>query len=184
MTKACESGPMKSVLVQRRMSNPAFHHTRIVEYGTTMAAYADRMSGWWQDGQQVNMHEEMVRLTFAVVGSPAYFARHPRPVVPGDLAAHRGIRARMTNGSVSGSKMTNGAASKMSNGSVSSTNGSTLVVQFAGGTTTAVVPPHTTVTEIKATNEKLAVGDRVTVIATRGAGGTLTSRKVMLSSSS
>lgn len=39
-------------------------------------------------------------LTFAVVGSPAYFARHPRPVVPGDLAAHRGIRARMPNGSV------------------------------------------------------------------------------------
>ena len=42
---------------------------------------------------------------------------------------------RMTNGNVSASRMTSGTASqsRMSNGNVSSTNGSTLVVQYAGG---------------------------------------------------
>src|SRR5437763_7956402 len=41
---------------------------------------------------------------------------------------------RMTNGSISASRMTNGSASgSRSNGSVSSTNGTTLVVQYAGG---------------------------------------------------
>ena len=32
----------------------------------------------------------------AVVGSPAYFARHPPPAVPRDLAAHRCINRRLT----------------------------------------------------------------------------------------
>jgi DNA-binding transcriptional LysR family regulator len=41
-----------------------------------------------------------VALTFAVVGSPAYFAHHPRPGTPGDLLAHRCIRARMSDGSI------------------------------------------------------------------------------------
>ncbi len=35
---------------------------------------------------------------FAVVGSPAYFARHPAPRVPADLAAHRCIRWAFTGG--------------------------------------------------------------------------------------
>jgi hypothetical protein len=95
----------------------------------------------------------------------------------------------MTNGAVSSppkgaapSTMTNGTAnSKMSNGSVSSTNGTTLVVQFAGGTTTAVVPPKTPITEIKPTDKKLAAGEQVVVIATRAADGSLSSQKVMLS---
>lgn len=97
-------------------------------------------------------------------------------------AASSGPGSRMTNGAVSGSQMTNGTtASKMSNGSVSSTNGTTLIVQFAGGSTTAVVPANTPVTEIKPTDRKLAAGDQVTVIAARGAGGSLTSHLAMLS---
>jgi cytochrome P450 len=59
---------------QRRLSNPAFHHGRIQEYAKTMAAYSERTSVWWQDGKQVNMHEEMVRLTFAVVGKTLFDA--------------------------------------------------------------------------------------------------------------
>jgi hypothetical protein len=77
--------------------------------------------------------------------------------------------------------MTNGTtASKMSNGAVASTNGTTLVVSFAGGTTTATVPPKTPITEIKPTDRKLAVGESVVVVATRGADGNLTSGKVLL----
>jgi DNA-binding transcriptional LysR family regulator len=37
---------------------------------------------------------------FAVVGSPAYFARHKPPRTPGDLHAHRCIRTRMPSGAI------------------------------------------------------------------------------------
>ncbi|MBN3785355.1 LysR family transcriptional regulator [Burkholderia sp. Ac-20353] len=40
------------------------------------------------------------RQRFAVVGSPAYFARHKRPRTPSDLVAHRCIRSRMPSGSI------------------------------------------------------------------------------------
>ncbi len=90
--------------------------------------------------------------------------------------------SRMTNGSVSGPKMTNGTASpsRMSNGNVASTTGSTLVVQYAGGSTNVTVPPNTPVTEITLASKPLAVGDRVVVVATKGAGGSLTSNRVLL----
>ncbi|CUS44688.1 MAG: LysR family transcriptional regulator [Pseudomonadota bacterium] len=35
-----------------------------------------------------------------VVGSPDYFARHPKPLVPEDLLHHRCIRARMASGAI------------------------------------------------------------------------------------
>jgi hypothetical protein len=89
--------------------------------------------------------------------------------------------SRMTNGAVSTPQMTNGTtASKMSNGSVVSTSGTSLVVSFAGGTTTAVVPAKTPVTEIKPSDKKLAAGEQVVVVATKGADGNLTSDKVLL----
>ncbi len=37
---------------------------------------------------------------FAVVGSPRYFATRPRPIVPGDLIAHRCIRRRFSSGAL------------------------------------------------------------------------------------
>jgi DNA-binding transcriptional LysR family regulator len=37
---------------------------------------------------------------FAVVGTPAYFARHGRPLTPEDLKAHRCIRSRLPSGAV------------------------------------------------------------------------------------
>lgn len=40
------------------------------------------------------------RQRFAVVGSPAYFARHKPPRSPSDLHAHRCIRSRMPSGSI------------------------------------------------------------------------------------
>lgn len=39
-------------------------------------------------------------IRFAVVGSPAYFARHGRPHTPDELARHRCIRARMSSGHI------------------------------------------------------------------------------------
>lgn len=89
---------------------------------------------------------------------------------------------RMTNGAVSASRMTNGTASpsRMSNGSVASTNGSTYVVQYAGGSQQVTVPPNTPVTEIKATSKTLAAGDQVFVMVKKGADGSLSASKALI----
>jgi hypothetical protein len=92
-----------------------------------------------------------------------------------------GSGSRMTNGAVSGSGTANGSGgSRMSNGSVSSTNGSTLVVQYAGGSTTVTVPPNTPVTEIKPVSRPLAAGDSVVVLTSKASDGSVTSNRVML----
>ena len=89
--------------------------------------------------------------------------------------------SRMTNGSVAPSRMTNGTASqsRMSNGNISSTNGSTLVVQYAGGSQNVAVPPNTPVTELKLASKAIAAGDRLVVLATRVADGSLTADKAI-----
>ena len=92
-----------------------------------------------------------------------------------------GAGNRMTNGAVSNSRMTNGtAASRMSNGNVANANGSTLDVQYAGGSQKVTVPPNTAVTQIKATSKQLATGDQVVVPAKKGAGGSLSTNRVMI----
>ena len=77
--------------------------------------------------------------------------------------------------------MTNGTASqsRMSNGSVSSTNGSSLVVQYAGGSQNVTVPPNTPVTELKLGSKNVAVGDQVAVLAKKAADGSLTADKAV-----
>ncbi|MFI5228624.1 MAG: hypothetical protein ACHQWU_06120 [Gemmatimonadales bacterium] len=94
-----------------------------------------------------------------------------------------GSANRMTNGSVSSSSSAGGgsaAPSRMSNGSVASTNGSTLVVQYAGGSTTVTVPPNTPVTEIAPASKSLATGDKVVVLTAKNADGSLSTNRVML----
>src|SRR5215472_9449406 len=51
---------------QRRLSQPAFHRTRIAIYADIMAAEAERMMNHWQDGQQIDIHREMMRTTLAI----------------------------------------------------------------------------------------------------------------------
>jgi hypothetical protein len=68
----------------------------------------------------------------------------------------------------------------MSNGNVASTNGSTLVVQYAGGSQTVTVPPNTPVTQIKQVSKLLAAGDQVVVVATKRSDGSLVSGKALL----
>jgi Domain of unknown function (DUF5666) len=89
--------------------------------------------------------------------------------------------SRMTNGNVSASRMMNGTAmhSRMSNGSVSSTTGSSLVVQYAGGSQNVTVPPNTPVTGFKTASRDLAAGDQVAVLAKKGADGSLTADKAI-----
>jgi hypothetical protein len=91
-----------------------------------------------------------------------------------------GDNNRMTNGSVSASRMTNGTAtapSRMSNGNVTQTNGSTLEVQYQGHDRKITVPPNVTVTELKLTSQKLAVGMPVALMVKKGADSIMTSGK-------
>jgi cytochrome P450 len=53
---------------QRRLIQPMFHHTRIRGYGDVMATYADQVGTRWSDGQTLDLHDEMMKLTLSIVG--------------------------------------------------------------------------------------------------------------------
>ncbi len=97
------------------------------------------------------------------------------------MMAPNASASRMTNGNVSTSRMTNGTASqsRMSNGNVSSNKGTSLVVQYAGGSQSVSVPPNTPVTELKLASRGLAAGDQVAVVAKRSPDGSLTADKAI-----
>jgi cytochrome P450 len=52
---------------QRRLAQPAFHRDRVNNYGETMVAFTQRMLDSWREGQTLDAHEEMMRLTQAIV---------------------------------------------------------------------------------------------------------------------
>jgi cytochrome P450 len=54
---------------QRRLAQPAFHRKRIAAYGEVMAAFAARSLEAWWDGQTIDVHEEMTRLTLEIVAT-------------------------------------------------------------------------------------------------------------------
>lgn len=59
---------------QRRLAQPAFHRQRINSYASVMVDYASRTSQRWQDGATVDMSQEMMRLTLAIVGKTLFDA--------------------------------------------------------------------------------------------------------------
>lgn len=64
-------------LRQRRLVQPAFHRQRMAAYGEVMAAYAARSSERWSAqgaALAVDMSEEMMRLTLAIVGKTLFDA--------------------------------------------------------------------------------------------------------------
>ncbi|HEX4302473.1 MAG TPA: LysR family transcriptional regulator [Rhizomicrobium sp.] len=70
----------------------------VVDYGLTDIV-AERYDAGVRSGEQVARDMIAVRIgpdiRTAVVGSPDYFARHPRPKKPQDLTAHRCINLRL-----------------------------------------------------------------------------------------
>ena len=52
---------------QRRLVQPAFHRSRIENYGQVMVDYARQMLADWKDGEQVNLNREMLQLTLGIV---------------------------------------------------------------------------------------------------------------------
>jgi cytochrome P450 len=61
-------------LRQRRLAQPAFHKQRIAAYAGAMTEYASRSSSSWKDGDIVDMHTEMMRLTLGIVAKTLFDA--------------------------------------------------------------------------------------------------------------
>ena len=57
---------------QRKLIQPAFHPKRIRTYCQAMIDFASRMSEEWSDGQEVDMHEEMMRLTMEITAKTLF----------------------------------------------------------------------------------------------------------------
>ena len=61
-------------LRQRRLIQPAFHRERLAAYGQVMADYAQHTSDSWRDGQTLDVHEAMMKLTLVVAGRTLFDA--------------------------------------------------------------------------------------------------------------
>jgi cytochrome P450 len=55
-------------LQQRRMLHPVFHRRHLADFSETMVDCARQVRDRWQDGERVEIFEEMTSLTLAVVG--------------------------------------------------------------------------------------------------------------------
>lgn len=59
---------------QRRLAQPAFHRARTRAYATVMTEYGAQMRASWRDGTTLDISEEMMRLTLAIVGKTLFDA--------------------------------------------------------------------------------------------------------------
>ena len=61
-------------LRQRRLMQPAFHRQRVAAYAEAMTRYAAQTRERWRDGETLDVHAEMMRLTLAIVGKTLFGA--------------------------------------------------------------------------------------------------------------
>ncbi len=61
-------------LRQRRLAQPAFHRAQIASYASTMVEYAQRLLENWQNGEERDAHQEMMRLTLQIVAKTLFDA--------------------------------------------------------------------------------------------------------------
>jgi len=59
-------------LRQRRLMQPAFHRDRLARYGEVMVANAERTASAWRDGETIDVAQEMMRLTLAIVAQTLF----------------------------------------------------------------------------------------------------------------
>lgn len=52
---------------QRRMLQPAFHHSRVTIYTRAMVSHANEMLATWRDGDVRDIHEDMMDLTMRII---------------------------------------------------------------------------------------------------------------------
>ncbi|HEY1951440.1 MAG TPA: cytochrome P450 [Gemmatimonadaceae bacterium] len=61
-------------LRQRRLAQPAFHRDRIAAYALSMVDYADRVRLRWTANRSIDIHDEMMKLTLAIVARTLFSA--------------------------------------------------------------------------------------------------------------
>ncbi|MEO8579950.1 MAG: cytochrome P450 [Gemmatimonadales bacterium] len=61
-------------LRQRRLAQPAFHRDRITAYGLSMVEFAERTRSRWSDGVALDVHDDMMKLTLAIVAKTLFSA--------------------------------------------------------------------------------------------------------------
>lgn len=61
-------------LRQRRLAQPAFHRERIAGHARSMVQHAARLSDGWRDGERIDAHREMMRLTLGIAGETLFGA--------------------------------------------------------------------------------------------------------------
>jgi cytochrome P450 len=61
-------------LRQRRLAQPAFHRERVAAYAAAMVDCSARRAARWQDGVELDVAEEMMALTLAIVGRTLFDA--------------------------------------------------------------------------------------------------------------
>lgn len=59
-------------LRQRRLAQPAFHRARIASYAETMGRYAEQLMNTWRNGEERDIHVEMMGLTLQIVGKTLF----------------------------------------------------------------------------------------------------------------
>src|SRR2546430_4809711 len=59
---------------QRRLAQPAFHRDRIARYAAVMIDRAKRTRERWRDGETIDIHHEMMRVTLSVVAKTLFNA--------------------------------------------------------------------------------------------------------------
>jgi len=59
---------------QRRLVQPAFHRDRVQHYGEVMVEKGLKARERWRDGEMLDVHQEMMRLTLAVVAKTLFDA--------------------------------------------------------------------------------------------------------------
>jgi cytochrome P450 len=71
---------------QRKLIQPAFHQERIATYAEIMVGYTLRMLASWKDGQTLDIHEAMMRLTLSIVAKTLFDADVSREAEDVDAA--------------------------------------------------------------------------------------------------
>jgi cytochrome P450 len=57
---------------QRKLIAPAFQHRRVAGYASIMTDYAERTQATWRDGATIDIAQEMMRLTLAIVSKTLF----------------------------------------------------------------------------------------------------------------
>lgn len=59
---------------QRKLAQPAFHRDRIAAFGELMVDFTERLIADWVDGQERDLHADMMRLTLEIVAKALFGA--------------------------------------------------------------------------------------------------------------